>query len=164
MTIIEFNYQDLDSKEGLINHCKMSDINLKQVNHTKMKNYVMNNLYCADEINDSERMIFTIFYDLKSQQKYLPWITTSQEKIWLILNKSSWTISAGIKKLIQFNMLIKQKDRFGAVIFIPNENINTWWVSIDTDRLSYLEETRKHCASSNVQLTQEYKKHIKNEE
>jgi hypothetical protein len=37
--------------------------------------------------------LFTFIYDLKAQQKYLPWINLNQAKIAMILRKSPATIS-----------------------------------------------------------------------
>lgn len=158
-TVIEFEYENLDDITELMYFCDMSEINLKTLQHTKMKNYVMNNLYLADELNDSDKVLFTFIYDYKSQQKYLPWIQVTQEKLATMLGKSKSSISKSLKNLIQYNLIIKAKNRYGETIFIPNENIKTWWTAIDMQRLSLLEETRKHTASSNKQLTDEYNIH-----
>ncbi len=156
--VINFDYQNLDSKKWMMLHCKLSDVNLKSFHHSKTKNYVTNNIYCSsDELSETERLIFLFIYDLKAQQKYLPWIHINQDKIAFILWKSKAVISRSINNLISYNIIIKEKDRFWEYMYIPNENIDKWWVSIDIDRLNFLEEKRKHTASSNTQLTEEYK-------
>jgi len=146
-------------KEKLMEYCKLNDIDLRTIHHSRMKNYVMNNLYCADELSENEKFLFTFLYDLKAQQRYLPWVNINQEKLAFILWKSKGTISRDINTLIHYNLIIKTKDRFNEVVLIPNENINTWWVAIDSERLSFLEEKRKHTASSHKQLETEYKSH-----
>jgi len=70
--VIEFQYENLDNPTELMNFCEMSNVNLKTLQHSKIKNYVMNNLYLADELNDSDKILFTFIYDYISQQKYLP--------------------------------------------------------------------------------------------
>lgn len=160
--VIPFSYQNLDSKKWLMTHCKLSDINLKKFHHSKTKNYVTNNIYCcSDELSETERLIFLFIYDLKAQQKYLPWIHINQDKLALIIGKSTAVVSRAINNLVGYNMLIKEKDRFWDYMLIPNENIKQWWISIDTERLNFLEEKRKHTASSNTQLIQEYKNYTK---
>ncbi len=162
--IINFNYLDLGSKQWLMNHCELSDINLKSFHHSKIKNYVMNSLYCTDELSDNEKLVYTFIYDLKAQQKYLPWIYINQWKIAFILWKSTSSISRDINSLIEKNLLIKSKDRFDETMIVPNENINTWAISVDTERLNFLEEKSKHTASSNTLLNKEYKSYLKMKE
>jgi len=160
--VIPFHYQNLDSKKWLIIHCELSDINLKKFHHSKTKNYVTNCIYCcSDELSETERIIFLFIYDLKAQQKYLPWVHINQDKLAFILWKSTAVVSRAINNLISYKILIKEKDRFWDYMLIPNENINLWGVSIDVDRLNFLEEKRKHTASSNTQLTKEYQSYTK---
>jgi len=155
--VIENNYDNLHIKEKLMEYCELNDIDIRTIHHSRIKNYVMNNLYCADELSENEKFLFTFLYDLKAQQRYLPWVNINQEKLAFILWKSKGTISRDINTLIRYNLIIKAKDRFNETVLIPNENINTWWVAIGTERLSFLEEKRKHTASSHKQLESEYK-------
>jgi len=159
--IIEFEYKNLNSKEWLMIHCELSDVNLKSIHHSKIKNYVMNSLYCSDELSDNEKLLFIFIYDLKAQQKYLPWIHINQERIAYILGKSVSSISRDINTLIDKNLIFKINNRFNDCIIVPNENIYNWWISIDLDKLNFLEEKRKHNASSNVQINNEYKNYLK---
>lgn len=162
--VIENSYDNLHIKEKLMEYCEKNDIDLRTIHHSRIKNYVMNSLYCADELSENEKFLFTFIYDLKAQQRYLPWIHISQEKLAFILWKSKGTISKDINSLISKNLIIKAKNRFNETVLIPNENINTWWVSIDMERLSFLEEKRKHTASSHKQLESEYKSHTHTKE
>jgi hypothetical protein len=70
--IIDFSYQDIETKNGLMDYCKLSDVDIRNIHHSKIKNYVMNSIYCSDELSDNEKLLFTFIYDLKAQQKYLP--------------------------------------------------------------------------------------------
>jgi hypothetical protein len=74
---------------------------------------------------------------------------------------SESTVSKAIRKLIKFNLLIEGKNKFEEKILLVNENINTWKIDLHKNELSSLEEFRKHCASSNVQLSEEYKNNKK---
>ena len=60
---------------------------------------------------------------------------------------------------MELNLLLEGRNKFNEKVLIINENIDTWKVNLYENELSSLEELRKHCASSNVQLTQEYKIH-----
>lgn len=159
--IIDFNYESINTIDWLMEHCIKADFDIRSIHHSKIKNYVMNPIYIADELSDNEKVLFTFIYDLKAQQKYLPWIYINQEKLAFILWKSASTISRDIQTLIEYNLIFKAKDRFWETLLIPNENINTWGVAIDEERLSFLEELRKHTATSNTQLSDEYKHHLK---
>lgn len=159
--VIENNYDNLNIRDHLMKYCEMNDIDLRTIHHSRMKNYVMNYLYSADELSDNEKFIFTFIYDLKAQQRYLPWVAINQEKLAFILGKWKSTVSKHINSLIKYKLIIKAKDRFWENILIPNENINTWAVAIDSERLSFVEEKRKHTASSHKQLEWEYKTYIK---
>jgi len=161
--VIEFNYESIHTPKGLHEHCNMSDVDIRKVDHSKPKNYVTNLLYSTEELSDIEKLVFLFIYDLKAQQKYLPWIKVNQKKIAFILGVSESTVSRAFLNLIRYNLLIESENRFGEKIIIPNENINTWWVAIDSNKLSVLEELRKHIASSNRQLTEEYKSQMKEE-
>lgn len=155
--VIPYNYENLKDKDNLIKYCKLADFNLSSISHSKMKNYVMHYLYMIEELNPSEKLLFTFLYDFKSQQKYLPWIVVNNSKIAYILWISEATISRQLKTLIIYNLVIEDDNRFKERVLIVNENIHTWWIVIDEKKISYIEEFRKHLASSNVQLTSEYK-------
>jgi len=159
--VIEFTYDSISTPKGLKDHCNLSSVDIRSIHHSKTKNYVTNLLYCTEELSDIEKLIFLFIYDLKAQQKYLPWIQVNQKKIAFILGVSESTVSRAFLNLIRYNLLIESENRFGEKIIIPNENILTWWVAIDSNKLSILEELRKHIASSNRQLTEEYKTQMK---
>ena len=151
-------YSDLNNKENLFRYCEYVDsINLKKVNHSKIKNYVMNYLYMIEELTSAEKYLFCFLYDFKSQQKFLPWLEIKYSKIAYMLWISKSTISKIFKKLFEYNIIIEWLNIFNEKILIINEDITTWWIAINEERLSYLEESRKHFASSNVQLSEEYK-------
>jgi len=160
--VIPYSYENLQDKDNLINYCKLADFNLSSISHSKIKNYVMHYLYTIEELNPSEKHLFTFLYDFKSQQKYLPWIVITNSKIAYILWISEATISRQLRTLQTYNLIIEDENRFKERVLIVNENIDTWWIAVDEKKISYIEEFRKHLASSNVQLTSEYKL-VKNE-
>lgn len=151
-------YENLNTTEWVMMYCKVSDINIRKINHSKPKNNVMNRIHCSD-INQTAKNIFIFLYDLKSQQKYLAWIYTNQKTISVILDISESVISNAILIMKDLNLIIEKVDRFGSKFLIPNEDYNSWNIDIDPLRLSKLEEIRKHCAWTNKQLTDEYKLH-----
>lgn len=157
MKKILHDYEALNEKENLMNYCKECDVDIRSIPHSKMKNIVTNRLYICGELNDLEKLVFITIYDLKAQQKYLPWVNITQERLAQILCKSKSSISKALNNLSKYNLIFKRKDRFWDKILIPNENIDDWGVAIDTDKLSLMEEKRKHTASSNKQLETEYK-------
>jgi len=155
-------YSDLNNKENLFMYCKYVDtINLKKINHSKLKNYVTNYLYMVEELTSAEKYIFIFLYDFKSQQKFLPWLQIKYSKIAYMLWISKSTIWKTLKKIIKYNIIIEGLNIFNEKILIINEDISKWLVVINWEKLSYLEEFRKHMASSNVQLSEEYKRYIK---
>ena len=166
--IIQFDYTDLNDKESLMRYCELADINLTSIPHSNMKNYVMNYLYMSKDLKDREIIVFMFLYDFKSQQKYLPWFVVNNRKLAYMLWIHETTVSKSINKLIEFNLLVIGKNKFNEKVLLINENINTWKINLYENELSSLEEFRKHCASSNVQLSEEYKtykkKHILHED
>lgn len=159
--VIEFTYDNISTQEGLKNHCTLSSVDIRSIHHSKTKNYVTNLLYCSEELSETDKLIFMFIYDLKAQQRYLPWVQVNQKKIAFILGISESTVSRAFQNLTMYNLLIESENKFGDKIVIPNENILLWWVAINTNKLSVLEELRKHTASSNNQLTEEYKAQMK---
>ena len=159
--IIQFDYTNLNDKNNLMRYCELADINLSKIPHSKMKNYVINNLLMSNDLKCNDKYLFMFLYDLKSQQKYLPGLNISNLKIAFILWISDTTVWRAIKNLESFNLIIDTKDRFDERILIINENIITWKLNLYNDRLTRIEELRKHMAGSNVQLTNDYKSFIK---
>ena len=157
--VIQFDYTDLHTKTKLMKYCELANFNLSSVPHSKMKNYVMNYLYMNKDLKPNEILIFIFLYDFKSQQKYLSWLVTNNKKISFMTWIHDSIVSKSIKRLIDFNLLIKWKNKFDEKVLLINENIDTWKVNLYENELSILEELRKHCASSNKQLTEEYKAH-----
>ena len=87
--ILEFKYDGIDEEKGLMEYC--STYNLKKGTHSKPKNYLINSLYASD-IGSTERDIFIFFYDMKSQQKYLPDIQINNVELAKIFDKDKSSI------------------------------------------------------------------------
>jgi len=157
MKKINHLYKWLTEKNNLIKYCKESDVSLKEFNHSKLKNLITNELYSIKELKDNEKFLFLFLYDLKSQQKYLPWINLSQNSLSNILHKSKSTISKTLNSLIKKNLIIKNNIyQMEWKILIINENIETWKVNINVDTKNRLELLRKWLASNNIYLKDLY--------
>ena len=115
----------------------------------------------VDELSSAEKYIFFFLYDLKSQQKYVHWLAINNKKIAMLLWVSESIVSRTIKTLALYKMVYLWVNKYNEKVIIINEVIDKWWVATNEVRLSYIEEFRKHLASSNIQQTEEYKNYNK---
>jgi hypothetical protein len=69
---------------------------------------------------------------------------------------SVWKLRDSIKNLEKYNLIIQDTNAYGDKIIIINENILTWWIAIDKNKLGQIELFRKQLAGSNVQLIDWY--------
>jgi len=155
--VIPFEYEELYDEDKLYEYCKLADFKFKTINTSSMKNYVTNFLFMVEELSSAEKYIFYFLYDLKSQQRYMHWLVINNKKIAMLLWLSESIVSRTIRKLVLYSMIYLWINKYNEKVIIINEVIDKWWVAINETRLSYIEEFRKHLASSNVQLTEEYK-------
>lgn len=162
--LTEYDYDTIYNLDNHMKYCEMNHAHFKKWHKSWVKNIVMNSLYACDELITVEKYIFIYIYDMKAQQKYLPGIQTNQKSISLILWISDATLSRAIQKLVQSHMLVIWENQFWDKTFIPNENITTWWVSVDMKRLSHISALRKQNASQNQQVTEEFQRYAKMKE
>jgi len=155
--IIQFDYELLVQEGKLYDYCRLADFDLRTINHSKAKNYVTNIVYMSEELTEKDKYVFCALLDFKAQQKFLYYLAISIKKLAGVLWMSVWKLHGSIKNLETYNLIIQETNTYGDKIIIINENILTWWVAIDKNKLGQIELLRKQLAGSNVQLTDWYK-------
>ena len=154
--IIPFNYEWLVEEAKLYDYCRLTDFDLRKMNHSKTKNYVTNFVYMSEELTEKDKYVFLALLDFKSQQKFLYYLAISFKKLAGVLLMSVWKLRDSIKNLEKYNLIIQDTNAYGDKIIIINENILTWWIAIDKNKLGQIELFRKQLAGSNVQLIDWY--------
>ncbi len=159
--LVQYDYSEIYSPDNLMKYYLKNDSDFRKWDKSWVKNIVMNHLYSSDELSITEKFIFAKIYDFKAQQKHLPGIEMTQKHIAICLGLDISTVSRALTRLEQMGLLFTWYNQFGNKVLIPNENVTTWWVSIDAHRLSCCELLRKQCASLNKQWDDEFKRYKK---
>ena len=144
LSLQDFNWEK-ELKRYLIESEKK---NLKEA-HTKMLNKVNDYIYSIENLSIKEKFIFMFVYDFKAQQKYTPWLIINNQFISDNLWISKSEISKIIKSLSDKNLLW-YKYVLDKKLLVPNEDIKSWDINLDKNRLISLENERTNMMRRNL--------------